>query len=69
MRPDYPTFVYSRILKELYPDVPVVIGGIEASMRRLTHYDYCRTNCCRVSWPNVPPTCSSTAWANVPSSK
>jgi uncharacterized radical SAM protein YgiQ len=40
MRPDYPTVVYSRILKQLYADVPVVIGGIEASMRRLTHYDY-----------------------------
>ncbi len=39
-RPDYPTIVYSRILKEIFPDVPVVIGGIEASMRRLTHYDY-----------------------------
>ena len=39
-RPDYPTIVYTRILKELYPDVPVLIGGIEASMRRLTHYDY-----------------------------
>ena len=40
LRPDYPTIVYSHILKELYPDVPVVLGGIEASMRRLTHYDY-----------------------------
>ena len=40
MRPDYTTIVYSRILKELFPDVPVVIGGIEASMRRLAHYDY-----------------------------
>lgn len=39
-RPDYPTIVYTKILKELFPDVPVVIGGIEASMRRLTHYDY-----------------------------
>ena len=39
-RPDYCTTVYCRILKQLYPDVPVVIGGIEASMRRLTHYDY-----------------------------
>ena len=39
-RPDYPTIVYSKILKEIFPDVPVVIGGIEASMRRLTHYDY-----------------------------
>ena len=40
MRPEYATTVYSTILKQLYPDVPVVIGGIEASMRRFTHYDY-----------------------------
>lgn len=40
LRPDYCTNVYSRILKQLFPDVPVVIGGIEASMRRLCHYDY-----------------------------
>lgn len=40
LRPEYPTIVYTRILKELYPDTPVVIGGIEASLRRLTHYDY-----------------------------
>jgi uncharacterized radical SAM protein YgiQ len=39
-RPDYPVIVYTKILKKIYPDVPVVIGGIEASMRRLTHYDY-----------------------------
>ena len=39
-RPEYPTVVYSKILKELYPDVPIIIGGIEASLRRLTHYDY-----------------------------
>ena len=39
-RPEYPTIVYSQILKSLYPDTPVVLGGIEASMRRLTHYDY-----------------------------
>lgn len=39
-RPDYPTIVYSNILKELYPDVPVIAGGIEASLRRLSHYDY-----------------------------
>lgn len=39
-RPDYATIVYSRIIKELFPSVPVIIGGIEASMRRLTHYDY-----------------------------
>ena len=39
-RPDYATTVYSKILKQLYPDVPVVIGGIESSLRRVTHYDY-----------------------------
>jgi len=39
-RPDYATDVYTRILKELFPDVPVIIGGIEASLRRVTHYDY-----------------------------
>lgn len=40
MRPDRPTVVYSRILKDLFPDVPVIAGGIEASLRRVTHYDY-----------------------------
>ncbi|MCF0198128.1 MAG: YgiQ family radical SAM protein [Bacteroidaceae bacterium] len=40
MRPEYPTIVYSKILRELYPDVPIVLGGIEASLRRLMHYDY-----------------------------
>ena len=39
-RPDYAVTVYTKILKRLYPHVPVVIGGIEASLRRLTHYDY-----------------------------
>lgn len=39
-RPDYATTVYTKILKKLYPDVPVLIGGIEASLRRVTHYDY-----------------------------
>lgn len=39
-RPDYATTVYTNILKNLYPDVPVLIGGIEASLRRVTHYDY-----------------------------
>ena len=40
MRPDYPSIVYTQILKKLYPDVPVSLGGIEASMRRISHYDY-----------------------------
>ncbi len=39
-RPDMPSIVYSRILRELYPDVPIVLGGIEASLRRLSYYDY-----------------------------
>lgn len=39
-RPDYATIEYSKILKKLYPDVPILIGGIEASLRRVTHYDY-----------------------------
>ncbi len=39
-RPDYAVTVYTRILKRLFPHVPVVVGGIEASLRRLTHYDY-----------------------------
>ena len=40
MRPEYPSIVYTKILKRLFPDVPVVLGGIEASLRRVTHYDY-----------------------------
>lgn len=46
MRPEYPTIVYSKILKELYPDVPIVLGGIEASLRRVTHYDYWKEKLC-----------------------
>lgn len=48
MRPDYPTIVYSEILKSLYPDVPVIAGGIEASLRRVAHYDYWK-DCLRPS--------------------
>lgn len=40
LRPEYPTIVYSKILRQLYPGVPIILGGIEASLRRLTHYDY-----------------------------
>lgn len=40
MRPDYPTVVYSRILKDLFPGIPIIAGGIEASLRRVAHYDY-----------------------------
>lgn len=44
MRPDYPTIVYSKILRQLYPNTPIIAGGIEASMRRLSHYDYWQNN-------------------------
>ncbi len=40
LRPNYPSIVYTKILKKIFPDVPVILGGIEASLRRLTHYDY-----------------------------
>lgn len=46
MRPDYPTIVYSGILKRLFPDVPVIAGGIEASLRRVAHYDYWQDRLC-----------------------
>ncbi len=39
-RPDYPSLVYTQILKKLFPDTPLIIGGVEASQRRFTHYDY-----------------------------
>ena len=54
-RPDYAVTVYTNILKELYPDVPVVIGGVEASLRRLSHYDYCKD--CLM--PSILETCKA----------
>ncbi len=39
-RPDYAVTVYTQILKKIFPETPIIIGGIEASLRRLTHYDY-----------------------------
>ena len=47
LRPEYPTIVYTKILKQLYPDVPVILGGIEASLRRVTHYDYWQDSLCK----------------------
>lgn len=40
MRPDYPSIVYAQCIRSVYPDVPIILGGVEASLRRLTHYDY-----------------------------
>lgn len=45
-RPDHATIAYTKILKQLFPDVPVLIGGIEASLRRVTHYDYWKDELC-----------------------
>lgn len=62
MRPEYPSIVYTQILKKLFPDVPVVLGGIEASMRRLTHYDYWQDRVRPASSSTAEPTHSSTVW-------
>ncbi len=54
-RPDYAVTVYTQILKELFPDVPVLIGGIEASLRRVTHYDYWKDEL----FPNILSKCGA----------
>ena len=54
-RPDYAVTVYTEILKKLYPDVPVLIGGIEASLRRVTHYDYWKDEL----FPNILSHCGA----------
>ncbi len=48
-RPDYSTIEYSKILKRLFPDTAILLGGIEASLRRVTHYDYWKNEL----WPNI----------------
>ena len=55
LRPDYALTVYCKILKELYPDVPILAGGIEASLRRVTHYDYWKDEL----MPNILETCGA----------
>lgn len=40
LRPDYATTVYCNLIRRTYKDVPIIIGGIEASLRRMAHYDY-----------------------------
>lgn len=52
-----PSIVYSQILKKLYPDVPIILGGIEASMRRLSHYDYWQDQLKKASFVKAVPTC------------
>jgi radical SAM superfamily enzyme YgiQ (UPF0313 family) len=52
-RPDYATNVYTKILKEIYPEVPVVIGGIEASMRRFAHYDFWQDKIFKLNTRNI----------------
>ena len=46
MRPDFPSIVYAKILRQAFPDTPIVLGGIEASLRRVTHYDYWQEKLC-----------------------
>ncbi len=62
-RPDRTVSVYSQILKRLFPHTPVVIGGIEASLRRLTHYDYWEDRLHPSILCSSGPICWSTAWA------
>jgi uncharacterized radical SAM protein YgiQ len=62
-RPDYATVVYCNILKKIYPDVPLVIGGIEASLRRVTHYDYWQDKLKPSILSIRKPTCCFTGWA------
>ena len=64
MRPDYPSIVYTQILKKLYPDVPVALGGIEASLRRISHYDYWKDELRKCILCDQVPTSSSMVWAN-----
>ncbi len=61
-RPDYATTVYSKILKEIYPDVPVLIGGIEASLRRVTHYDYWEDKLLPLYWLILKQICWFMEW-------
>lgn len=65
MRPDYPSIVYTQILKKLFPDVPVALGGIEASLRRISHYDYWKDELRKCILCDSAPTSFSTEWANV----
>ena len=63
-RPDRSATVYTKLAKQAYPDLPVILGGLEASLRRFAHYDYCWTPCCPAS-PRTPVrTSSALAWAS-----
>jgi len=63
LRPDRPTPVYAQRCREAFPGVPVVIGGIEASLRRIAHFDYWSERCGRRCWPRARPICSPSARA------
>ena len=64
LRPDRATIVYCRLIREAYGDIPIVIGGLEASLRRFAHYDYWITLCVPPFWRIPARTFSSTAWAS-----
>ena len=70
LRPDRATLPYCHRAREAFPGVPVIAGGVEASLRRLAHYDYWSDTVRRVDPARLPrPTCSSTAWASSRSSR
>ena len=64
LRPDRAVTVYANRAREAFPGLPLVIGSLEASLRRFAHYDYCRTRCAAASFSTPGPTSSSTAWAS-----
>ncbi len=68
-RPDYAVSVYSRILRQIYPDTPIVLGGIEASLRRLTHFDYWQNRCFQGYCTKAEPICWCTAWGRKASAR
>lgn len=66
LRPDHAVIVYANRVREAFPGLPIVIGGLEASLRRFAHYDYWTTRCAAVRWPTPEPTFLSTEWENTP---
>ena len=66
LRPDRPTIVYANRCREAFGNIPIVVGGLEASLRRFAHYDYGTIRSAARSFSTRRPTCSFTAWANTP---
>ena len=68
-RPDRSATVYTRLAKQAYPDLPVILGGLEASLRRFAHYDYWEARCAAPSSSTARRICWSTAWESAPPGK